>query len=193
MINKKNLIIAAIIACVGFLGFSLGVNHFLIPSAELKIAVVDGDRLKKEAIPFQTVRQMLMEEQTKAHQAILPIETQLVKEQEEIRALAKKEPEAAKKKREEFYKKVAELEQQTQKKRSVLDKQATYFTGMIEETVFTIINDIAKKEKISLVLNITIDEKRSVFFVENRMDLTETVIAEMNKRLKDIKLPTISE
>ncbi|MDP3372452.1 MAG: OmpH family outer membrane protein [Candidatus Paracaedibacteraceae bacterium] len=194
MKNAKNLVIGACIAaCVGFLGFALGVNRFLIPSGELKIAVVDGDRLKKEAAPFQVVRQLLLAEQTKAHEEILPIETELVKEQQEIRLQAKKHPEAAKKRREEFDKKVVELEQRTQKIRTKLDKQANELSGTIQETVFLIINEIAKKEKVNLVLNMTIDDKRAVFFVENRMDLTDTVISETNKRLKNIKLPTISE
>ncbi len=192
--TQKNLIIAALCAiCVGLLGFSLGVNRFLIPSGTLKIAVVDGDRLKKESKSFRAVHDILIAEQSKAHEEILPIESMLLKEQEEIRLESKKNPEKAKKRNEAFAIRVTELEQKMQKKRSLLEKQRDFLSETIQELVFSIISEISAKENISVVLNKTIDEKRSVFFVEKRMDLTDDVIAKLDSHLKNIKLPDIKE
>ncbi|MES2607858.1 MAG: OmpH family outer membrane protein [Pseudomonadota bacterium] len=192
--TQKNLIIAATcVICVGLLGFSLGVNRFLIPSGTLTIAVVDGDRLKKESKSFQAVHDILIAEQSKAHEEILPIETTLLKEQEEIRLEAKKNPENAKKRNDAFEVRVAELEQKMQKKRSLLEKQRDSLSEIIQEMVFSIINEISAKKNISIVLNKTIDDKRSVFFVEKRMDLTDEVIAKLDSHLKNIKLPNITE
>ncbi|MES2253116.1 MAG: OmpH family outer membrane protein [Pseudomonadota bacterium] len=193
--TQKNIIITVIacIVCVGLLGFSLGVNRFLIPSANLKVAVVDGDRLKKEAKAFHTANDILVAEQSKAHAEILPIESALSKEQDEIKREAKTDPENAKKRRIAFEERVAEVDKKVQKKRDVIYKQFTYLTETIQEMVFAIINEIAREQNISLVLNKTVDEKLAVFFVEKRMDLTGEVIAELDKRLKNIKLPEITE
>lgn len=192
--TQKNLIIAALCAiCVGLLGFSLGVNRFLIPSGTLKIAVVDGDRLKKESQSFRAVHDILIAEQSRAHEEILPIESLLLKEQEEIRLEAKKNPENAKKRNDAFELRVAELEQKMQKKRALLEKQRDFLYETIQEMVFSIIKEISAKKNISIVLNKTIDEKRSVFFVEKRLDLTDEVIAEVDSHLKNIKLPDIKE
>ncbi len=192
--TQKNLVIVALcVICVGLLGFSLGVNRFLIPSGTLKIAVVDGDRLKKESKSFRAVNDILIAEQSKAHAEILPIESMLLKEQEEIRLESKKNPEKAKKRNEAFGARVTELEQKMQKKRSLLEKQRDFLSDTIQDLVFSIITDISSKKNISIVLNKTIDEKRSVFFVEKRMDLTDEVIAELDRNLKNIKLPDIKE
>ena len=192
--TQKNLIISvACILCVGLLGFTLGVNRFLIPSGTLKIAVVDGDRLKKESKPFKAVRDILIAEQSKAHEEIIPIETMLLKEQENIKSVAKKNGEKAKKLKAEFDIRVAELEQKMQKKRAVLDKQANHLSTMIEESVFAIINQIAKEQNISVIFNSTIDEKRSIFFVEQRLDLTDAVINALNKQLNNIKAADFKE
>ncbi len=192
--TQKNLVIAALCAiCVGLLGFSLGVNGFLLPSGTLRIAVVDGDRLKKESKSFRAVHDILITQQSKAHEEILPIESMLLKEQEEIRLEAKKNPESAKKRNDAFEMRVAELEQKMQKKRALLEKQRDFLSETIQGMVFSIINKISAKKNISIVINKTIDEKRSVFFVEERMDLTNEVIDELDSHLKNIKLPDIKE
>lgn len=192
--TQRNLIIAAFCAvCIGLLGFSLGVNRFLIPTGTLKIAVVDGDRLKKESNAFRAVHDILIAEQTKAREEILPIESKLLKEQEEIRLESKKNPENAKKKNEAFAARVSELEQKMQKKKALLEKQSDFLSETIQEMVFSIINEISAKQNISIVLNKTVDEKRSVFFVEKRMDITDDVIAELDSNLQRIKLPDIKE
>lgn len=192
--TQKNLIIAALCAvCIGLLGFNLGVNGFLIPTGTLKIAVVDGDRLKKESKAFHAVHEMLVAEQNKAREEILPIESKLLKEQEEIRLESKKNPENAKKRNEAFAARVTELEHKMQKKKALLEKQSDFLSETIQEMVFSIINEISAEQNISIVLNKTVDEKRSIFFVEKRMDLTDKVIAELDRNLKRIKLPDIKE
>jgi Skp family chaperone for outer membrane proteins len=192
--TQKNLIIAALCAiCVGLLGFSLGVNRFLIPSGALKVAVVDGDRLKNEARAFRVAHDILIVEQSKAHEEMMPIEKELLKEQEAIRLEAKKNPESAKKRKEAFDIRLAEVNKKVQKKSDLLYKQRDYLSETIQEMVFSIINEIAKKQNISIVFNTTIDEKRSVFFAEKRMDLTDAVVSALNERLKNLKLPEIKE
>ena len=117
----------------------------------------------------------------------------LLKEQENIKSVAKKNGEKAKKLKAEFDIRVAELEQKMQKKRAVLDKQANHLSTMIEESVFAIINQIAKEQNISVIFNSTIDEKRSIFFVEQRLDLTDAVINALNKQLNNIKAADFKE
>jgi len=193
--TQKNIIITVIacIVCGLLLGFSLGVNRFLIPSANLKVAVVDGDRLKQEARAFHAANDILVAAQSKAHAEILPIETELSKEQEAIKREAKTNPENAKKRKIAFEERVAEVDKKVQKKRDIIDKQVRYVTETIEGMVFSIINEMSREQNISLVLNKTVDEKIAVFFVEKRMDLTDDVIAELDKRLENIKLPEITE
>jgi Skp family chaperone for outer membrane proteins len=105
----------------------------------------------------------------------------------------KTNPKKAQKRNKEFEKRVAELEQRMQKKRALLEKQSDYLTEKLQDTVFQIIEKISITDRISIVLNKTISEKSSVFYVEKRMDLTDKIITELDARLKDIKLPDIKE
>ena len=187
------VLLMASVVTIGYLGFTFGVNHFLIPSGELKIAVVDGTRLKKEAKIFHDVHQLLISEQSKAFEEIAPLENQLIKDQEEIRLEEKTNPENAKKRADAFEKRMSEAEQKVQKKRALLEKQRDYLSDLIERTVFKIIDEISTAEKINVVFNKTIEDKNAIFYVEKRMDLTDKVIVELDKRLKDIQPPQIKE
>ena len=114
-------------------------------------------------------------------------ENELSKEHEEIKS--EKNSAKAKKRKAEFDIRVAELEQKMHKKRAHLLTIIDVMSKQLEDTVLAIIRELAAKRKINLVLNTIVAEKRSVFFNDDRLDLTDDVINLLNKRLANISLP----
>ncbi len=190
-VNKTVLIqVCMVIVCmvlIGFFGFMLGKKYFYLPSSDLAVAVIDGDRLKKDAVPFHTVNALFSKEQNRVIEEMSVFENELSKEHEEIKS--EKNSAKAKKRKAEFDIRVAELEQKMHKKRAHLLTIIDVMSKQLEDTVLAIIRELAAKRKINLVLNTIVAEKRSVFFNDDRLDLTDDVINLLNKRLANISLP----
>lgn len=191
IINKTVLIRACMIAIgvimIGFFGFMLGKKYFYLPSGDLTVAVIDGDRLKRDAIPFHKVNTLFSKEQNRVIEEMSTFENELSKEHEDIKS--EKNSAKAKKRKDAFDIRVAELEQRMHKKREHLLRIIDIMSKQLEDTVLSIIREIAVKRKINLVLNTIVAEKRSVFFSDDRLDLTNDVIDLLNKRLANITLP----
>ena len=191
IINKTVLVRACMIGIciimVTFFGFMLGKKYYYLPSGDLTVAVIDGDRLKRDAIPFHKVNTLFSKEQNRVIEEMSTFENELSKEHEDIKS--EKNSAKAKKRKEVFDIRVAELEQKMHKKREHLLRIIDVMSKQLEDTVLSIISEIATKRKINLVLNTIVAEKRSVFFSDDRLDLTNDVIDLLNKRLSNIALP----
>jgi outer membrane protein len=100
-------------------------------------------------------------------------------------------PEARKEKEESIGKKIADFEKKRNEFNGELSKKNEELSSEFNQEMMKILKDIAKKEKISLVLNRTINvaqkgEIPSVLYGDEDLDLTEKITAEMDK-LYDVK------
>jgi Skp family chaperone for outer membrane proteins len=189
MTTKKIYGLAAgLVLCIGLLCFFWYTTHSILPkSSELRVAVIDSDRLKKQAKPFKDVHDILEREHAKAHEEILSNENQLRKEFERIKS--EKNSSIAQTQKAKLDKKVEELEKKLQKKKGRLEKHVNALAAQLEETVFSVIKAIAAKRDINLIINSTINETRVIFYTENRFDITDDVIKDLEKRLPQLVLP----
>ena len=157
-----------------------------IEAKAIRVAVVDSNLIKSQSLPFAKVRELLEKEHARIHEDILVQETQLREEHQRL-----KKNKAKPEQKLEFDKKVSALEQQVQKTKEKLGKQFGLLTEKVESTLNQVIEDIVKKYGFNLVLNMTIQETRSILYHEKALDITNEVIKLLDKKLPDLKLPAV--
>lgn len=151
-------------------------------SAEMKIGIVDAQKV------FETSKagkeaQKVLEEYVGSRQKVIDIDkTELERLQEElIKQNSVLTPEARKEKEEilnrkagDYTRKARELEKEVNKKK---EEVLTEFNKKFEEVV----EALAKKEKFDLILD---KNERTIIYGKESLDLTEKIIAEMDKAAK---------
>ncbi|RZI45749.1 OmpH family outer membrane protein [Candidatus Finniella inopinata] len=157
-----------------------------IESKSIRVAVVDSNLIKSQSLPFAKVRELLEEEHNRIHKDILEQEASLREEHQRLKK-TKAKPEQ----KLEFDKKISGLEQQVQKTKEKLEKQFTLLTNLVESTLNQVIADIVKEHGFNLVLNMTIQETRSILYHEEALDITAEVIKRLDKILPNLKLPAV--
>ncbi len=96
-------------------------------------------------------------------------------------------PEARKEKEDTIGKKISEFEKKRSEFNGELSKKNEELSNEFNQEMMTILKDMSKKEKISLVLNRTINvsqkgEIPSVLYGDEDLDLTDKIITEMDKK-----------
>jgi len=96
-------------------------------------------------------------------------------------------PEARKEKEESIGRKINDFEKKRSEFNNELSKKNEELSSEFNQEMMAIMKDMAKKEKISLILNRTINaaskgEVPSVLYGDEDLDLTEKVVAELDKK-----------
>ncbi len=101
---------------------------------------------------------------------------------------------AQKEKEETISRKINEFEKKRNEFSGEISKKNEELSNEFNQQMTTIVKDLAKKEKVSVVLNKTINimskaEVPAVLYADDDLDLTEKVVAEMDKQEKqdDVK------
>lgn len=98
-------------------------------------------------------------------------------------------PEARKEKEETIGRKISEFEKKRNDFNNELAKKNEELSSEFNEEMKVVLKDLAKREKISLILNRTISlvskgEVPAILYGDDDLDLTDKVIAEMDKKLE---------
>jgi Skp family chaperone for outer membrane proteins len=158
-----------------------------VPS--LKIAVVDGVRLKTEAQPFLNVVSIVKEKTELLEKELSRQHEERSKLFKQTELLLKDKTISAEKRialRKQLDQKTAEMETEFRIQKDAFRQKCALLEQLLNNSVFEVINDIAKKYKLTLVLNTKIVDIMTVFYTDPSIDLTEEVISALNKKLKDI-------
>lgn len=153
-------------------------------------AVMNRERIKAEADVFKKLVNFVDSCNKSLRQEILSREAVLRAEHEEINRLEsiqKKPTQALEDKKQAFKKKVAELEQLVQKKKDAFDKVIEQCTKLIEEQSNSIIESIAERHQTRVII-----ESGMAVYSEG-VDLTDMVIEELNKKMRNFALPVPEE
>ncbi|MDR2464298.1 MAG: OmpH family outer membrane protein [Holosporales bacterium] len=155
----------------------------------LKIAVVDGVRLKTEAQPFLDVVTIVRAETEQ-------LENELNKQREQRNELWEKTERSLKDKkvsedirlvlRKQLDQKTIEMDADFRARKDAFRKKCASLEQLLNESVFEVINELAKKYKLTLILNTKIVDMMTVFYAAPSIDLTDEVISSLNKKLKNI-------
>lgn len=100
-------------------------------------------------------------------------------------------PEVRKEKEESISRKISEFEKKRSEFNNELAKKNEELSTEFNQEMMSILKDLAKKEKISLILNRTINvmskgEIPSVLYGDEELDLTEKVVIDLDKKF-DVK------
>ncbi|MBR9970629.1 OmpH family outer membrane protein [Magnetospirillum sulfuroxidans] len=149
------------------------------------IVVVDANRIQRESLAgkavvaereryqqtfnneFETARKQLQvsEKELAQQRTSLPAEVF----QEKVRALNSR---------------VAEFQRQYQGAVRALDKSSAAASNELQKAVVAVTSEVASEQGVGLVLH-----KQHVFLHDERMDITNTVIERLNKRLSSVPFP----
>ncbi|MBI1954315.1 MAG: OmpH family outer membrane protein [Proteobacteria bacterium] len=165
--------------------------RFVPPSpAIFRLASVDMVRIKNTAKAFIDFRQMTEEQHQKSYQEISAFELKLRQEYELIKNQEEQlsEPtQAFLDKKNEFQKKVAELDQLVSKRKKELESQFSKMANTIEDHIKKIINELALDRKLDLVLNTNVLDATVILYGHDAFDMTDEVIKRLDERLPNLK------
>lgn len=146
----------------------------------IRIAVIDGEKVKNISLPFINIREVIEKEHSKAQNDILAKENIIRKENEKLK-LGSLTPLERKRGKEILDKKIADLEKQVQETKKQLGEQFSLMVKKLEETFDQTVKSVAQDHQFDIVLNKSIREVTSVLYASACLDITEEVISRLNK------------
>ncbi len=153
--------------------------------ADVKIAVIDLQRILTESKAGQGLQKQLDGQQKAYQDEVAAQEKSLQATQDQLA----KEPDSAKsssefiQKKADFEKKVVDARQTMQKKREALEKTAQGAINDLRGQAGQVINEIAEREKYSLVLN-----RGTVLVADKSLDITDAVLKQLDAKVTKIDL-----
>ena len=153
-------------------------------AAPQRIIVVDVQHCLQLSTAAQDIQKQL-----DAQRAIYPAE--ISKQEDQLRAqeqdLANRRGEMSQdvftQKQRAFEQQVADVQHSVQARKGALDEAYSQAMGTVRSTLLQIVADIASEQKASIVLS-----KQQVVLVEKTLDITDTVLERLNKKLPQVKV-----
>jgi Skp family chaperone for outer membrane proteins len=152
-------------------------------------AVIDYQRILREAAAARSIRGQI-EVRRKAYQEEISKEEQRLHEADKEFAKQRSllTAEAFTEKRREFEQDVAEVQRLVQERRRELDNVAAVALNQVKEALIEVVTSIADERGFNLVL-----PSSEVLFFARRIDLTEEVLAKLDGRLPDVRVPEAAD
>jgi outer membrane protein len=152
-------------------------------------AVIDYQRILREAAAARSIRDQI-EVRRKAYQEEISKEEQRLHEADKEFAKQRSllTAEAFTEKRREFEQDVAEVQRLVQERRRELDNVAAVALNQVKEALIEVVTSIADERGFNLVL-----PSSEVLFFARRIDLTEEVLAKLDGRLPDVRVPEAAD
>ncbi|MGH6719120.1 MAG: OmpH family outer membrane protein [Alphaproteobacteria bacterium] len=146
------------------------------------IAVVDFEGIVRNSSAGQSLRKQVAQ-QREAFQAEVAIEEDKLRaEEQDLKAQESElEPSAFADKVRAFESRVAEVQRLVQARKQSLDRALGTGEETIRQATIAILDDFAKQRGFNIVLPL-----RQVLLVESTYNLTDDVLAELNRRLPDV-------
>jgi outer membrane protein len=152
-------------------------------------AVIDYQRILRDAAAARSIRDQI-EVRRKAYQEEISKEEQRLHEADKEFAKQRSllTAEAFTEKRREFEQDVAEVQRLVQERRRELDNVAAVALNQVKEALIEVVTSIADARGFNLVL-----PSSEVLFFARRIDLTEEVLAMLDSRLPDVRVPEAAD
>lgn len=151
---------------------------------EMKLAVVDLQAVLEKAIVTESFKNQREKITQSIQSELSKKEVELKKDEDNLSAKKGKisEEEFAKKVQ-EFNRKVSSVQKDVSEKQEKVEAALSKSFEEIQTSVAKVVNKIAKKDKINLVL-----PKSQVMFADDNLDITLEVITELNKTIKKVDI-----
>jgi outer membrane protein len=148
-------------------------------------AVIDYQRILRDAAAARSIRDQIEARRKTYQEEISKQEQQL---HEEDKAFAKQRslltPEAFAEKRREFEQRVADVQKLVQERRRTLDNVSVAALNEVKKALIEVVTSIADERGFNLVLPTS-----DVLFFARKIDLTDEVLAKLDARLPNVRVP----
>jgi Skp family chaperone for outer membrane proteins len=198
-LKNKKIIIFFLVSLLAFLGiygyktwkaFFHHSRHF---SAQPNIAIVNLAKIRSEAKAFTNFRELIERQYKIFHTEIIEQENQLRNRYSKIKLVestsASSDP-SLKIQKEQLDKEVQQLEKTIKQRKDKLSQYFEEINQEIESKLQEIVNRIAQDRNLNLILNATIMDTSVVLHGRKELDISEEVVAKLNKELPTVHLPS---
>lgn len=150
----------------------------------IKIAVVDLEKIISDSSAGKSIQKQLKTRRESFQKEFSGRENKLMTAQKAL-AQEKKDitPEEFSKKRQDFEKQLLETRNLFQKRRSALDKGLGNALADLRKNIIQVTAEVADEGGFQVVLT-----RSSVVVIQKEMDITESVLKRLNKKISNIKL-----
>lgn len=152
-------------------------------------AVIDYQRILQEASAARSMRDQI-DARREAYQAEIDREEARLRKAEQDFAKQRSvlTPEAQAERRRQFEQEVVEVQRMVQERRRALDRASALALNEVKEALIEIVTGIADEKGFNIVLS-----SSEVLFFARTIDLTEDVLADLDERLPDVRVPDVGE
>lgn len=158
-------------------------------AADLKIAIVNIQKIMSEAKAAQSIQTQLEEQRKIFQEEFSQRERELAEKEKAIaESRASLSQEEFAKKRQEFEAELLEMRKLVQKRQHALEKAAADAIGELRDKVTEIVAGLAEKNKYDMVLT-----RQNVILAREEMDITAEVMKQLDKALKKIDLKVVKD
>jgi Skp family chaperone for outer membrane proteins len=202
MIKKAPISLALLLVFMGglFLLYQQGIfsrffgSHSVSVPQSVRFGVVDMNRVRNESEPFKALKAYVEDRYSESSRIIFNSENELRAEYKQLREKEKRASKGDKellKNRQNFEKKVVNIEQMVQQKKSALNEKFIEITGRIEKKLQSIIQGLAEKNGLDAILNQSVgDDVVLVLYSSQHLDLTDIVIDALNAEKNELQPPS---
>ncbi|WP_372396677.1 OmpH family outer membrane protein [Azospirillum sp. HJ39] len=157
------------------------------PGAELKapvIAVIDVQKIMQESSASKGITKSFETLRDSYQKEISALEDKLRKNEDELRKQQTVlSPEALANKRRDFEKQVAEVQKTVQNRKRALETGLNEAMAVVHKTMVEVVADISRERGANLVL-----ARQQFVLVDTQLDVTDTVMERVNKKLPQVAL-----
>lgn len=153
-------------------------------AADARIAVVDIEKLIGRSTASENIQKQLEKEKEKLQKSFAAEEKKLKDLESEI--MAKKDglsEDEFNAERQRFQKNLVEAQGSLGEQVDKVERAANEALGQLRQEIIKTIAEMTEKEQYTIVIT-----KQNVIMAEKELDITDEVMAELNKKIKTIKL-----
>ncbi len=153
------------------------------------VAIVDYQRILRDARAAKSIREQIEKRRKKYQQEIREQEKALLERERELsRQRSVLSPEAFQKRRRAFEEEAARVQRLVQERRRELDAASAEAYARIRNVIIEIVGGLARDRGFNLVL-----PSSAVLLFSPKLDLTEDVLQELDRRLPTVEIPQSAE
>ena len=183
--------------CLAVLGLCLVAGPALAQTMDVKIAILDVERVYITAAAAKTLKQDINAQSLPKREALAAREKDLLDEEQQLarqRAILSQEVFAKKAQelREEYYKserlsqKVARLQRDSRDLRAKQESQLKQGLLEIQVVVRKVVKEIADEQGFDLIM-----ANRIIMLQANTLDITQEILARLDKQLPKVSVPEV--
>lgn len=148
-------------------------------------AVIDYQRILRESMAAESIRKQVESRRQRYQDEIAQEEQRLNEEDKELAAQrAVLSPEAFAEERRDFEGEVAAVQRMVQSRRQLLDEVSAVALAEVRNAIIDVIGGLAQRYGFNIVL-----PSSGVLLFSPRIDLTEEVLEQLNRKLPDVEVP----